>query len=219
MLLSLPMQVKVKRERKKSQVSLSSALQRLDQFSEIWEEKDCGNYLTCLTPKIASSQKASCTAAAQTETTPGINPELCIWLAFYLRLCRLSKADPMQKPRRDSCLWVLTLTLLPPRTTQQGGGKSSCFPTAPNKIHLTISPCYLLKNCYSCLAPGTVITECGRGWTLLKLRTFRKDLVACFFFFFLPYNKNQQFCRSDLHFLNPVIFHIKEVYVPKHMWA
>lgn len=49
----------------------------------------------------------------------------------------------MQKPRRDSCLWMLTLTWLPPQTTQQAAGEMQLFPhytkhNPPN--HITLLP-------------------------------------------------------------------------------
>lgn len=86
-----------------------------------------------------------------------------------------------------------------------GGRNTDVSPQQQTQFNSSLLSSHLLKNSYSCLASGTVITKPGRDWTLLKLENFRKDLGASFFFFFPflspPYNKNQQFCRSDLHFL------------------
>lgn len=123
-------------------------------------------------------KKNSCTAAAQTETTPGINPELCIWLALSQAMQIKQSWPHAETQERQLNAYP---DMAPTPNHPAGWGKCSCFPTAPNKIHLTISPCYMLKNSYSCLASGTAITECGRDWTLLKLGTFRKDLGASFF--------------------------------------
>lgn len=141
---------------------------------------------------------------------------------FFLMLCRLSKTDPMQKPRRYRQLTLNTYPNTSPTLDHTAGwvGETQMFPhsTKHNWPHCYLLTCWKIPT----LAwhQAQVITKPGRGWTLLKLGNLSKDLGASFFFFLPPsYNKNQQFCKSDLHFLNPITFHIKEVYVPKHMWA
>lgn len=164
MLLSLNIQAKVKRGRRLGESPnffFSSALQRLEAFSKI-QKKDCGNYLTYLAPKIASLQKTSWTAAAQTKTTPDNNPELCIWLDFFPQLMQIEQN--WNPEDTDNCLWMLTLTWPPLWTTQQG---NTDVPPQHQTQFTSLLPSYLLKNSYSCLAPGTPITKPGRGWTLL----------------------------------------------------
>lgn len=101
-------------------------------------------------------------------------------LIFFFRLCRLSKTDPMQKSRRYRQLPLNTYPDTAPTLDHTAGWVGG------TQIHQTqftsLLPSYLLKNSYSCLASGTVITKPGRGWTLLELENFKKDLGASFFF-------------------------------------
>lgn len=142
MLLSLNIQVKVKRGRRLGESPnffFSSALQRLEAFSKV-QKKDCGNYLTCLAPKIASSQKTSWTAAAQTKTTPDNNPELCIWLDFFPQLMQIEQNWPHAETQKIQTTASECLPWHGPHSEPHSKG-TQMFPhsTKHNSPH-----CYLL---------------------------------------------------------------------------
>lgn len=59
-------------------------------------------------------------------------------LIFFLSLCRLSKTDPMQKPRRYRQLPLNAYPDMAP-TLNHTAREHRCSPTAPNTIRLTVT--------------------------------------------------------------------------------
>lgn len=129
-------------------------------------------------------------------------------LIFFFKPCRLSKTDPVQKPRRYSQLPPNTYPDTAPTLDHTAGwvGGTQMFPHSSK--HSSTHHCYLLT-CWKIpiLAWHQALwlpslAEIGHS---SSLRISGKIWVHLFFFFFPflspPYNKNQQFCRSDLHFL------------------